>query len=155
MAQLPNGLESLAAHATVLLRGAVLRPAVSIPIGDRDKNTEILALRHQITVLEQQLGTDRIKFTPADRAFLAALLIPLPHQALRRLRLLARPDTVLRWHRNLTKRRHAPRSPRRFAFERTPSTCDGTNESSPRAAAMPLARTGSPPGRSCSTFRIR
>ncbi|MFF9481693.1 hypothetical protein [Streptomyces sp. NPDC014733] len=50
---------------------------------------------------------DPIKFTPADRAFLAALLIPLPRQALRRLRLLVRSDTVLRWHRDLTKRRHA------------------------------------------------
>jgi hypothetical protein len=32
---------------------------------------------------------------------------PLPREALRRLRLLVRPDTVLRWHRNLMKQRHA------------------------------------------------
>ncbi|MFE2187859.1 hypothetical protein [Streptomyces sp. NPDC059455] len=36
-----------------------------------------------------------------DRAFLAALLHRLPLPALRRLRLLVRPDTVLRWHRDL------------------------------------------------------
>ncbi|MEV7197384.1 integrase core domain-containing protein [Streptomyces sp. NPDC093510] len=78
-----------------------------LPMSDRDKDAEILALRHQITALERQLGTNRIKFTPADRAILAALLIPLPRQTLRRLRLLVRPDTVLRWHRDLIKRRHA------------------------------------------------
>ncbi|MEV6040507.1 hypothetical protein AB0L65_56020 [Nonomuraea sp. NPDC052116] len=29
-----------------------------LPLGDRDKNIEILALRHQITVLQRQLGAD-------------------------------------------------------------------------------------------------
>ncbi len=48
-----------------------------------------------------------MKFAPEDRAFLAAFLAPLPRQVLRRLRLLVRPDTVLRWHHNLVKQRHA------------------------------------------------
>jgi hypothetical protein len=48
-----------------------------LPVGDRDKDVEILALRHQITVLERQLGADRVKFAPEDRAFLAALLAPV------------------------------------------------------------------------------
>ncbi|MGW7007027.1 integrase core domain-containing protein [Streptomyces sp. NPDC054933] len=78
-----------------------------LPISDREKDTEILALRHQITVLERQLGGARVKFGPEDRAFLAALLAPLPRQILRQLRLLVRPDTVLRWHRDLMKQRHA------------------------------------------------
>ncbi len=39
-----------------------------LPVGDRDKDVEILALRHQITVLERQLGADRVKFAPEDRA---------------------------------------------------------------------------------------
>jgi transposase len=37
----------------------------------------------------------------------AALLAPLARVRLRRLRLLVSPDTVLRWHRDLSKRRHA------------------------------------------------
>ncbi|MDX3233950.1 hypothetical protein [Streptomyces sp. ME19-01-6] len=49
-----------------------------LPMGDRDKTVEILALRHQIMVLERQLGKDRVRFTPSDRAFLAALLHRLP-----------------------------------------------------------------------------
>jgi hypothetical protein len=78
-----------------------------LPISDREKDAEILLLRHQIMVLERQLDGGRVKFAPADRAFLAALLAPLPREVLRRLRLLVRPDTVLRWHRDLMKRRHA------------------------------------------------
>jgi hypothetical protein len=35
-------------------------------------------LRHQLGVLQRQLGDQRIRFQPADRALLAALLRPLP-----------------------------------------------------------------------------
>ncbi|WP_438493702.1 integrase core domain-containing protein [Streptomyces asiaticus] len=78
-----------------------------LPMSDRDKCAEILALRHQVTVLERQLDKGKVLFTPGNRAFLAALLHRLPLHVLRRLRLLVRPDTVLRWHRTLVKRRHA------------------------------------------------
>jgi hypothetical protein len=78
-----------------------------LPMSDRDKDTEILALRHQILVLERHLHGDRPRFAPADRAWLAALLQPLPRTVLNHLRLLARPETVLRWHRDLIARRHA------------------------------------------------
>jgi putative transposase len=92
------------AYLTVTNAFAALR---LLPVGDRDKDLEILALRHQITVLKRQLGADRVKFATEDRAILAALLAPLPRQVLRRLRLLVRPDTVLRWHRDLMNQRHA------------------------------------------------
>jgi hypothetical protein len=58
-------------------------------------------------VLERQLQGQKVRFTPADRAFLAALPHRLPRAALRRIRLLMHPDTVLRWHRNLIAARHA------------------------------------------------
>ncbi|MEU6270579.1 hypothetical protein [Saccharopolyspora shandongensis] len=38
-----------------------------LPMSDRDKDVEILALRHQITVLERQLGKNRVRFIPNDR----------------------------------------------------------------------------------------
>ncbi|MFL4908169.1 hypothetical protein ACJ6WF_34415 [Streptomyces sp. MMS24-I2-30] len=82
------------AYLTISNAFTVLR---LLPMSDRDKDAEILALRHQIMVLERQLGGDRVKFASEDRAFLAALLVPLPRQVLRRLRLLVQPDTVLRW----------------------------------------------------------
>ncbi|WP_331763159.1 integrase core domain-containing protein (plasmid) [Streptomyces sp. NBC_01590] len=91
-----------------------------LPMSDRDKDVEILALRHQLSVLEHQLGKEKVRFSPSDRAFLAALLHRLPRDVLRRLRLLVRPDTVLRWHRDLVARRHAAESkPKRPGHPRT------------------------------------
>ncbi|MGW2426852.1 integrase core domain-containing protein, partial [Streptomyces sp. NPDC001709] len=78
-----------------------------LPVSARGKDAEILALRHQIEVLQRQLNGQRVRFDAVDRAFLAALLHGLPREVLRRMRLLVRPDTVLRWHRNLITRRHA------------------------------------------------
>ncbi|MEU1595143.1 integrase core domain-containing protein [Streptomyces sp. NPDC005708] len=71
----------------------------------REKDIEILALRHQLLVLQRQVG--KPTFTATDRAVLAGLLHRLPADKLRRLLLLVRPDTILRWHRDLLKRRHA------------------------------------------------
>jgi hypothetical protein len=88
-----------------------------LPGSDRDKDAEILALRHQLAVLQRHLGPRQIRFQPADRALLAALLHPLPRPTLPGLRLLVRPDTILKWHRDLIARRHArvcrPRRPGR------------------------------------------
>src|SRR5664279_2777364 len=78
-----------------------------LPGCDRDKDSEILALRHQIAVLQRQLGGQKVRFRPADRALLAALLSWLPRPRLQELALLVRPDTVLRWHRDVIARRHA------------------------------------------------
>ncbi len=60
-----------------------------------------MVLRHQIAVLQRQLGTARPLFSAGDRAFLAAMLHRLPRGLLGRVRLLVSPDTVLRWHRDL------------------------------------------------------
>ena len=53
-----------------------------LPVSSRDKDVEILALRHRLLVLQRQLGPDRVRFTPADRALLAALLHRLPRDVL-------------------------------------------------------------------------
>ncbi|MFE7215978.1 integrase core domain-containing protein [Streptomyces sp. NPDC057611] len=76
-----------------------------LPLSDRDKDIEILALRHQLLVLQRQVG--RPAFTDTDRAVLVGLLHRLPGEKLRHLLLLVRPDTILRWHRDLLKQRHA------------------------------------------------
>ena len=96
------------AYLTVTNAFAVLR---LLPMSNRDKDAEILALRHQISILQRQLGPEKAKFTPQDQAFLAALLQPLSREVLRRLRLIVRPDTVLRWHRDLMSQRHAKTHP--------------------------------------------
>jgi putative transposase len=67
-----------------------------LPGSARDKDAEILALRHQLGVLQRQLDGQRVRFEPADRAWLAALLHQLPMPSPHDLRLLVRPDTILR-----------------------------------------------------------
>ncbi|HXZ75414.1 MAG TPA: hypothetical protein VEH31_31720 [Streptosporangiaceae bacterium] len=98
------------AYSTVANTFALVR---LLPASDRDKDAEILVLRHQIAVLERQLGGKKIRFTLPDRALLAALLHRLRPETVRRMRLLVCPDTVLRWHRDLIGRRHAARSKRK------------------------------------------
>ena len=105
-----------------------------LPGCDRDKDAEILALRHQIAVLQRQLGGQKVRFRPADRALLAALLSWLPRPRLQELALLVRPDTVLRWHRDVIARRHA-------AVSRPPSRGRPRTVRSVRALALRLARS--------------
>lgn len=91
-----------------------------LPTTDRNKDIEIVVLRHQIGVLQRQLGDTRVRFGPADRALLTALLHRLPRQTLHRLRLLVSPNTILRWHRDLLRRHHTAVSrPKRPGRPRT------------------------------------
>src|SRR5689334_3753126 len=113
-----------------------------LPRTDREKDAEILALRHQLAVLQRHLDGQRIRFDPADRALLAALLQPLPRPALHRLRLLVQPDTILRWHRDLLARRPAAVSvPRRRGRPRTLQSI--------RCLVLRLARENSGWGEGC------
>ena len=70
---------------------------------------EILILRHQLAVLQRQQPR-RPKLNWADRALIAALLSVIPKARRQGLRLLVTPDTILRWHRNIVRRRWAARS---------------------------------------------
>src|ERR1039458_4019560 len=78
---------------------------------DAWKIAEILILRHQLAVLQRQQPR-RPKLNWADRALLAALLGVIPKARRHRLRLLVTPDTIVRWHRDIIRRRQAARSKR-------------------------------------------
>ena len=65
------------------------------------KDMEIAVLRHQLTVLRRQVA--RPRYTPSDRLVLAALARLLPRD--RWSAFLATPATLLRWHRELVRRR--------------------------------------------------
>jgi putative transposase len=73
------------------------------------KDAEILLLRHQLAVLQRQQGW-RPKLSWADRALIATLVGFMPRARRARLRLLVTPETVLRWHRDILRRRWAARS---------------------------------------------
>jgi putative transposase len=69
--------------------------------GEREKEVEILVLRHQLAVLRRQVK--RVDLEPNDRAVLSALsrLLPRPRWAT----FLVTPATLLRWHRALIARK--------------------------------------------------
>src|ERR1039458_6532769 len=78
--------------------------------GEAWKTAEILILRHQLAVLQRRQPR-RPKLNWADRALLAALLSVIPKARRHRLRLLVTPDTILRWHRDIIRRRWPARTP--------------------------------------------
>jgi len=75
------------------------------------KTAEILILRHQLAVLQRRQPR-RPRLDWADRALIASLLAVIPKARRHGLRLLVTPDTILRWHRDIARRRWAARSKR-------------------------------------------
>jgi transposase len=65
------------------------------------KDIELIVLRHQLEILRRQVERPRLR--SSDRAFLAAASRLLPPG--RRHGLLVTPQTLLRWHRQLVRRR--------------------------------------------------
>src|SRR5580704_17908850 len=75
------------------------------------KTAEILILRHELAVLQRRQPC-RPKLNWADRALIAALLGLIPKARRQGLRLLVTPDTIVRWQRDIIRRRWAARSMR-------------------------------------------
>jgi hypothetical protein len=72
-----------------------------LPGGDRDKDIEILSLRHQLAVLQRQLNGRRVRFEPVDRAWLAVPFDALPRAPGDALyNVLALDGTPLAWSRS-------------------------------------------------------
>src|ERR1035437_4204373 len=90
----------------------VTRAAAWLRLSRREeawKTAEILILRHQLAVLQRQ-QPGRGELNRADRGLLAALLGAIPRSRHQGLRLLVSPGTMLRWHRDIVRRRWAARS---------------------------------------------
>ncbi len=74
------------------------------PLPDRATDqAELLVLRHQVRVLERHVKV--VRWRQADRLILAALVSRLPRPSWSTL--LVKPETVLRWHRELVRRKWA------------------------------------------------
>jgi putative transposase len=80
---------------------AVLRMLVRAGAVSSPKDVELLVLRHQLVGLGRHQRRPVLR--PADRALLAALACLLP--PLQRQSLFITPQTLLRWHRELVRRK--------------------------------------------------
>jgi putative transposase len=79
------------------------------------KDVEIAVLRHQLSVLRRQVT--RPRYTPGDRMVLATLAKLLPRDRWKIF--LVAPSTLLRWHRELIRRRWTyPTTGRRRGLDR-------------------------------------
>ena len=76
------------------------------------KDAEILMLRHQLAVAGRERPGARARLTWPDRALLALLAGTLPIDHLAAMRLIVTPGTIVRWHRDIVRRRWARRSRR-------------------------------------------
>jgi hypothetical protein len=90
----------------LILRG-MLRIVPATERG-REREVEILVLRHQLKALSRKAGRPRLRRT--DRAFLAAVSRMLPRE--RWTSFLVRPTTLLPWHRELIRRKWTYRGKR-------------------------------------------
>jgi hypothetical protein len=79
----------------------VLDALLACPRTDRSLRLELVVLRQQLRVLERQRGRPRWE-TP-DRLLLAALSQRLPRLDWRAF--LVTPETLLRWHREMVRRK--------------------------------------------------
>ena len=71
------------------------------------KDAEILMLRHQLAVALRERPRVHSRLTWPDRAWLALLAGMLPADRLAAMRLIVTPATILRWHRDIVRRRWA------------------------------------------------
>ena len=70
------------------------------------KDAEILMLRHQLAVAQRRPRA-HARLTWPDRAWLALLAGTLPIERLAGMRLIVTPGTIMRWHRDIVRRRWA------------------------------------------------
>ena len=89
----------------LFLLSLAIRAAAQVFVGrstdDGSKDLEILVLRHQLRVLRRKAGRPRLR--PFDRLLLSAVSRVLPRD--RWGSFLVSPTTILRWHRELVRRK--------------------------------------------------
>jgi len=82
----------------------VLRRLVRLVVGpsdDLNADVELIVLHHQLKVLKRQVGRPCLR--RGDRLFMAAISRVLPRT--RWSSFLVRPQTLVRWHRELVRRK--------------------------------------------------
>jgi len=133
-------VSSVIQHLSRLLRA---RLGLLLVSGDQ-RDAEIIALRHQILVLQRQINQPQA--TTTDRTTLAALSRAFDPSQLERVMLIVKPDTVIGWHRHLLARHWTqPRASNRAATNpRQPTkTTQRSSTSASRSSGQPPAPVSS------------
>jgi putative transposase len=97
----------------------LLRHLFQLMAGSSDhlnSDLEVVVLRHQLMVLKRKAGRPRLR--RRDRLFMAAMSTSLPRA--RWSSFLVSPQTLLRWHRELVRRKWTFRRPPWSAGHRSP-----------------------------------
>ena len=84
-----------------LFRRLISRLGLLLVSGDK-RDAEILALRHQVLVLQRQI--ERPRFNPTDRTILSLLWRAFDRRRLGGVMMIVKPATVIGWHRRLVAR---------------------------------------------------
>src|ERR1035441_2626809 len=127
----------------------ITRAAAGLRLSRREeawKTAEILMLRHQLAVLQRR-QPGRPKLNWADRALLATLLGVIPKARRQGLRLLVAPDTIVRWHRDIVRRRWGARSMRGRTGRPATRQSIRAPVPGPAPGALPRPRGGARPVR--------
>jgi putative transposase len=101
-------------HVPAVYLLLIMRVASWLRLSQREetwKTAGILTLRHQLAVLQRQQPRHP-NLNWAGRALIATLLGVMPKARRHGMWLLAAPDTILRWRRDLVRRHWAARSGR-------------------------------------------
>jgi putative transposase len=93
------------------------------------KDAEILMLRHQLAIAQRERPRVHARVTWPDRAWLALLAWTLAPARLAATRLIVTPGTLLRWHRDIVRRRQARRP------------CGSSRATSPTAMGPSITRS--------------
>jgi hypothetical protein len=96
-----NDRQMLLSLLYLIVRRLLGVPAVLLR-RDLSKDAELLVLRHENAVLRRQVG--RVRYTPADRLWLAALSRFIPRRRWQMM-FTVTPATILAWHRRLITRK--------------------------------------------------
>ncbi|MGW3690256.1 hypothetical protein ACWD7C_39935 [Streptomyces sp. NPDC005134] len=139
---------------TVLVRNLITVPAAVLR-SRAAKGAEVLALRHENTVLRRQIA--RVHYEPADRIWLTVLSRLVPRERWRQV-FAVTPTTLLAWHRQLIARkwtftaRRRPGRPRTALTSGWPGrTAAGATAGSRASSPASATRSAHPPcGKSCT-----